>query len=66
MDGRMAPEDVDATIDYASPVPLFRTRAEAAAHGLTEVNAPSARAVEAMSKISQVRSDLITREKTDG
>lgn len=62
MDGRMTPDDVHATIDYVSPVPLFRSGADAAEHGLAEVDAPSARAVEAMAKISRVRTDLITKE----
>lgn len=56
-DGRMTVEDVEATATYQSPVPLFATGEEAAAHGLAEVATPSQAAIQAMSKITQTRKD---------
>lgn len=49
-------DDVDATIDYVSPVPLFRSGTEAADHGEVEITAPGPRAVNAMAKITRARS----------
>ncbi|MEV7675059.1 DUF6283 family protein [Streptomyces sp. NPDC088752] len=56
--GAMTPEDMDATIDYVSPVPLFDSGAEAAAHGMREIKnrGPEARA--AIRKIRRIRTDL--------
>lgn len=58
MTGNMTPEAVDATLDYRSPVRLFRSGAEAARHGLAEVERPGDKAVETMGKIARRRSDL--------
>lgn len=44
---RVAPE----TFDYQSPVPVFSSGAEAAAHGLSEINAPGERARLAIDKL---------------
>ena len=63
MDGRMTVGDVHVTVDYMSPVPLFSSGAEAAAHGLADVHAPGRRAVRAMAKITRVRDDLITDDE---
>lgn len=63
VEGQMSPEDVDATIDYVSPVPLFGSGAEAAVHGQAEIAVPGERAVETMAKIARVRTDLITEEE---
>lgn len=63
LERRMTPEDVDSTIDYVSPAPLFGSGTEAAEHGLAEVDAPGVRAVETMAKISRVRTDLITKDQ---
>ncbi|REF00374.1 DUF6283 family protein [Thermomonospora umbrina] len=60
MTGTLSGEDVHATIDHVSPDPLFASGAEAADHGMSEVNAPGPRALVAMSKVHRVRSDLIT------
>lgn len=57
--GRLSPEDIDAVIGYASPVPLFSSGAEAAEHGSAEVAQPGTQALEAMTKIMRVRRDLI-------
>lgn len=51
-DGTMTAADVDATIDYVSPVPLFASGAEAAAHGLAEVDRPGVAAARMISKLS--------------
>lgn len=38
---RLAGDDIDpAVFDYVSPVPLFATGAEAAAHGMRDIEAP--------------------------
>lgn len=42
--GTMDLAEVEATLDYVSPVPLFRSGAEAAAHGLSAVDGPDERA----------------------
>lgn len=53
--GRMSAEDVSACLDYASPVPLFRSGAEAAEHGKAEVRAPGAGARRVIAKVSSRR-----------
>jgi hypothetical protein len=60
--GSMSPQAVDATMDYCSPVPLFRSGAEAAEHGMAEVERPGSQAVMAMGKIARRRADLIIEE----
>lgn len=60
--GTMTSEAVAATLDYRTDVPLFRSGAEAARHGLAEVNRPSARASRTMAKIARVRGDIKTRK----
>lgn len=47
--------DIDAVLDYTTSVPLFRSGAEAAAHGMREIEAPGARAQDAMDKIHVIR-----------
>ncbi|WP_276614048.1 DUF6283 family protein [Streptomyces sp. A0642] len=56
--GRITEETAEALVDYVSPVPLFASGAEAAAHGMREVEAPGVEAAEAIGKIRRVRSDL--------
>lgn len=51
----MAEADVEATLDYVSPVPLFASGAEAAAHGRAEIEAPSEKAVRVIVKLRQRR-----------
>lgn len=60
--GSMTPEAIDATMDYRSPVPLWRSGTEAARHGLAEIGRPGGRALETMSKISRRRGDLLAEE----
>lgn len=43
----IAPE----AMDYVSPVPLFASGAEAAAHGMRDIDAPGARARRAIMKL---------------
>lgn len=51
-------DDIDATIDYVSPVPLFGSGAEAADHGEAEIAEPGRDAVHAMAKITRGRRDV--------
>ena len=45
-----------STFDYETDVPLFDSGAEAAQHGMSEIDSPSARAQRTIDKIKQVRS----------
>lgn len=56
--GEITVETADAIRDYASPVLLFASGAEAAAHGMREIHRPGAPACTAMAKISRRRNDL--------
>lgn len=60
--GSMTGETVQATRDYVSPVPLFRSGTEAARHGLAEIEQPSLQAAVAMTKISRRRPDVLKLE----
>ncbi len=44
-----------SAFDYVSPVPLFGSGREAAAHGMREINRPGARARRAISKLEHER-----------
>jgi len=52
----MSPADVEATYGYESPVPLFDSGAQAAEHGLAEVDNPGSRALRMIRKITRRRS----------
>ncbi len=54
-DGSMAPADVEACLDYVSPVPLFASGTEAAAHGVADIPAPSPAAERVMAKVERRR-----------
>lgn len=56
--GEIGVETADAIRDYVSPVPLFASGAEAAAHGVREIREPGADACTAIRKISRTRGDL--------
>lgn len=56
--GHVAPETVEAALDYVSPVPLFASGAEAAAHGVKDLEDPSPEAVRLIEKITRVRTDI--------
>ena len=45
------PGEIDATLDYETPTPLFASGAEAAAHGLAEIDEPGERAVKTVKKL---------------
>jgi hypothetical protein len=55
--GSMSAEDIAATLDYCSPVPLFRSGAEAAEHGKARIETPGAGARRAIAKVSRRRAD---------
>lgn len=54
--GALSPEAADALTDYSTDVQLFATGAEAASHGLLEVESPSVPARETIGRISRKRS----------
>ncbi|QNO01135.1 hypothetical protein [Mycobacterium phage CELFI] len=56
--GSMSPDELDATYDYTTTVPLFSSGAEAAAHGIEAIDAPDEDAEEAIAKIVKRRSDV--------
>lgn len=51
---RLHPVD-PSTYDYVSPIPLFASGTEAAAHGLSKVEQPDARALNAMAVLLRQR-----------
>jgi hypothetical protein len=52
------PADLDATLDYVSPVPLWSSGAEAAEHGMADVENPGDAARSAVDKLARrMRSD---------
>jgi hypothetical protein len=57
--GLITPETAEATCDYESPVPLFASGAEAAAHGIRDLANPSAAACAAANKIVRIRPDVL-------
>lgn len=61
--GEITVETVEATRDYTSPVPLFVSGAEAAAHGVREVHRPGSAARSAIAKISRTRTDLVQEQQ---
>ena len=58
LDGRISLATADAIRDYQSPVPLFGSGAEAAAHGMKDIADPSAAARIAIEKIQRIRTDI--------
>lgn len=40
--GRISESDTEAAVNYVSPIPLFASGAEAAAHGMRDIDNPSA------------------------
>ncbi|MBN6034183.1 DUF6283 family protein [Amycolatopsis sp. 195334CR] len=60
--GNISPETAQAVVDYQSPVPLFDSGAEAAEHGVRDINTPDSEALRTMEKIRRVRSDIIETE----
>ncbi|MCX4405925.1 MULTISPECIES: DUF6283 family protein [unclassified Streptomyces] len=58
LSGQISVETADAIRDYASPVALFASGVEAAAHGVREIQRPGPDACTAIGKISWRRADL--------
>lgn len=58
MHGEMSPETADVICEYKSPVSLFESGAEAARHGMAEVELPGDQAAAAIAKIERRRRDL--------
>ncbi|WP_327391332.1 DUF6283 family protein (plasmid) [Streptomyces microflavus] len=56
--GAITPETAEATRRYTSPVPLFASGTEAAAHGTRDLHAPTPEALHAMAKIKRTRTHL--------
>ncbi|MFE9250887.1 DUF6283 family protein [Streptomyces sp. NPDC007088] len=55
IEGGITTATADAIRDYTSPVPLFTSGAEAAAHGMRDLNTPGTEALRAMDKIKRTR-----------
>lgn len=55
---RMSPAEFAATLDYTTTVAVFATGAEAAAHGMRDIECPSEAAELAIEKIVGRRSDV--------
>lgn len=55
--------DVNAVIDYVSPVPLFSSGAEAAAHGMRDIDEPGEAA---QAKVEQLGGIVARRKKRRG
>lgn len=53
MGGQIDQDEYEATLDYVSPVPLFSSGAEAAAHGLAELDSPSEQAVNTIARLAR-------------
>lgn len=65
--GDITEATAEAITDYVSPVPLFASGAEAAAHGVREILDPGPDAVRLIAKIERVRTDLtVPRETSAG
>lgn len=55
INGDMIPDEWNATLDYESPVPLFASGAEAAAHGLRDVTRPDEKACRTIDRLTRKR-----------
>lgn len=56
--GMISPETAEAVRAYVSPVPLFASGAEAAAHGRSGIDDPGPAAALAIGKIRRTRTDI--------
>ncbi|MFE0778899.1 DUF6283 family protein [Streptomyces sp. NPDC058861] len=56
--GEISPDTAQTIRDYESPVPLFASGAEAAAHGIRDIHNPGLDARHAIDKIARTRTDL--------
>jgi hypothetical protein len=53
--GAMSGSDIEATLDYSSPVPLFSSGAEAARHGKMQIPSPGPGARRVIAKVARRR-----------
>ncbi|QXO14360.1 hypothetical protein SEA_CHASER_133 [Mycobacterium phage Chaser] len=58
--GKLSDAELDATLDYTTTVPLFSSGAEAAEHGMRDIDAPDEDAERAIAKIAKRRADVRT------
>ncbi|MFJ3439008.1 DUF6283 family protein [Streptomyces cyaneofuscatus] len=59
LEGRIDATTYRAVVEYVSPVPLFSSGCEAADHGETYIDAPTAEARSLINKIARARNDLV-------
>ncbi|MFG3266344.1 DUF6283 family protein [Streptomyces bobili] len=59
LDGRIDTVTYRAVVEYVSPVPLFSSGNEAAAHGESGIETPDERASRLINKITRARNDLV-------
>ena len=60
LDGHIEASTYQAAAEYVSPVPLFTSGGEAAAHGQTDIDQPNEEASQLRAKIFRARGDLHT------
>lgn len=53
VNGSMDPDELEATLDYVSPVPLWSSGREAALHGLARIGDPDERARKLMAQLQR-------------
>ena len=53
--GALSDADLNATIDYTTPVPLFESGAEAAEHGMRDVLDPGSKARRTINNLTRKR-----------
>ncbi|MEU5281150.1 DUF6283 family protein [Streptomyces asoensis] len=58
LDGRIDITTFQAVVEYISPIPLFPSGSEAAAHGQTGIDTPAHEARRLINKIARTRNDL--------
>lgn len=59
LDGSIDATTYRAVVEYVSPVPLFSSGREAAAHGEAGIDAPDEKASHLINKITRTRRDLV-------
>ncbi|GAU70610.1 putative hypothetical protein [Streptomyces sp. NBRC 110611] len=60
LDGSIDVTTYQGVVDYVSPVPLFSSGSDAAAHGEEGIDAPTEEARRLINKIARTRNDLVT------
>lgn len=53
--GRLTPDQAQALVEYTTETPLFPNGAHASIHGLTDIESPQHRAIEAIKKLERAR-----------